>query len=132
MMRYWEFAETLLNLQNVDGFEAVLDELSHRKIESACGELDVARIIAFHGIKFRFVKPVRGTKLNYDFEIFYPDEFKICAEAAAKFEATTPNATSIRDSLRDSREQLPDNEPSIVIVKVPQKWIQEVELVDRT
>src|SRR5258707_1004124 len=26
MMRYWEFAETLLNLQNVEGFEAVLDE----------------------------------------------------------------------------------------------------------
>jgi hypothetical protein len=128
MMRYWEFAETLLNLQNVEGFEAALDELAHGKIESACGELDVARLIAFHGLKFRFVKPVRGAKLNYDFEILYADGFKVCAEAAAKFESTIPRARSIGKSLRDSRDQLPDDEPSIILVKVPENWIRNVEL----
>ena len=52
IMRYLEFSETILNLQNIEGFEAVLDELVHGKIESACGELDVARMLAFHGLKF--------------------------------------------------------------------------------
>jgi hypothetical protein len=128
MMRYWEFTETLLNLQNVEGFEVVLDELAHGKIESACGELDVARMIAFHGLKFRFVMPTRGPKLNYDFEIFHADGFKVCAEAAAKFDATTPRARSVRESLRDSRDQLPDDEPGIIFIKVPENWIRDVEL----
>src|SRR5215831_7350121 len=39
MTRYWEFAETLLNLQNVEGFETVLDEFAYGKIESGCGEI---------------------------------------------------------------------------------------------
>jgi hypothetical protein len=128
MMRYWEFAETLFNLQYVEGFEAVLDELAHGKIESACGEIDVARMLNFHGLEFRFVSPSRGAKLNYDFEIFYPDGFRVCAEAAAKFEATVPRAKSIRDSLRHSRDQLPDDEPSVILVKVPEKWITDVIL----
>ena len=131
MMRYWEFAETLLNLQNIEGFEALLDELEHGKIESACGELDVARMIAFHGLKFCFVKPTRGTKRNYDFEICYPDGFKVCAEEAAKFEETRPRAKSIRHSLRDSRAQLPDDEPSIIFVKVPEGWISDIELAEQ-
>jgi hypothetical protein len=78
MMRYWEFAKALLYLQNIEGFEAVLDELKHGKIESACGELDVARMMAFYGLKFCFVKPTRGTKRNYDFEIYYADGFGLC------------------------------------------------------
>jgi hypothetical protein len=131
MMRYWEFAETLLNLQNIEGFEAVLDELEHGKIESACGEFDVARMIAFHGLKFCFVKPTRGTKRNYDFEIRYPDGLKVCAEAAAKFEATLPRARSIRHSLRASRAQLPDDELSIIFVKVPEAWISDIELAEQ-
>jgi hypothetical protein len=66
-MRYWEFAETLLNMQDVPGFETVLDELIHGKIESACGELYVARMIMFHGLRFRFVSPVGGIGQNYAF-----------------------------------------------------------------
>jgi len=121
MIRYWEFAETLLNLQDVEGFEIVLDELIHGKVESACAELDIARMILFHDLRFRFIKPNRGAKLNYDFEIYYKDGFKVCAEAAAKFESTTPNARSILKSIRESRAQLPDDEPSVILIKVPEK-----------
>jgi hypothetical protein len=131
MMRYWEFAETLLNLQNAEGFETVLDELMCGKVESACGELDLARMISFHELRMKFVKPTQGTKdakLNYDFEIFYSDGFKVCAEAAAKFEDTKPRASSITGSLKDSRDQLPDGQPSVIFVKVPQHWIQDTEL----
>jgi hypothetical protein len=128
ILRYLEFAEALLNLQNVEEFETVLDELSHGKVESACGELDIARMLASFAIKFQFVRPNKGTKLNYDFEIFYPDGLKVCAEAAAKFESTKPRAKSITTSLRDSRDQLPDDQPSIILVKVPERWIRDVEL----
>jgi hypothetical protein len=128
LMRYWEFAESLLNLQKADGFAAVLDELSYGKVESACAEIDIARMVLFHELKFRFVSPIRGSKLNYDFEIFYPDGFKVCADAKCKFEATQLRASSIYGSLKDARSQLPDNEPSVVLVKVPEKWVSDIDL----
>jgi hypothetical protein len=128
ILRYLEFAETLLNLQNVIGFETVLDELFYGKIESACSELDISRMLACFGIEFHSVRPCRGRKLNYDLEISYPDGFRVCAEAAAKFETTIPRAKSITASLRDSRNQLPDDQPGIVFIKVPERWIQDLEL----
>jgi hypothetical protein len=128
MTGYWEFAETLLNLQNVDGFETVLDEFAYGKIESGCGEIDIARMILLHELKFRFVKPNRGAKLNYDFEIFYPDGFKVCAETKSKFESTTPRAGSITESLKGARDQLPDDEPGVILVKVPERWIRDTQL----
>src|SRR5262249_44324134 len=67
----------------------------------------------------------------YDFDIWYPDGFKVCAEAAAKFEATLPRAKSIRHSLRASRAQLPDDEPSVIFVKVPEGWISDIELAEQ-
>jgi len=131
MIRYWEFAETLLNLQDVEGFEVVLEELIHGKIESACAEIDIARMILFHDLRLRFIKPNRGTKLNYDFEIYYKDGFKVCAEAATKLESTTPNARSILKSIRESRAQLPDDEPSVILIKVPKNWLRDVPLANQ-
>jgi hypothetical protein len=131
IMRYLEFSETLLNLQNTEGFESVLDELSHGKIESTCGELDVARMLAFHGLKFCFVTPTRGTKQNYDFEIYYPDGFRVCAEAKAKCEATVPRAQSVMKSLQHARGQLPDDRPSVILVKVPENWITDTALAEK-
>lgn len=125
MMRYWEFAENLLNLQHVPEFEAVLEELEHGKIESACAELDIARMIAFHDLRFRFIRPNRGAKLNYDFEIVYPEGFEVSAEAAAKFESFKPNAKGITQAIRDSRKQLPDDRLSIILIKVPEAWLRD-------
>jgi hypothetical protein len=131
IMRWLEFAETLLNLQNITGFETVLDELYNGKIEAACAEIEIARMLAMFGWKFNFVRPIGGPRQNYDLKIFYPDEYKVCAETAAKFEATTPRARSILKSIRASREQLPDDEPGVIFIKVPERWVRDTELADR-
>jgi hypothetical protein len=131
IMRWLEFAETLLNLQNITYFETVLDELFNGKIEAACAELEIARMLAMFGWKFDFVSPIGGARQNYDLEIFYPDGYKVCAETAAKFEATTPRARGILTSIRHSREQLPDDEPGVIFIKVPERWVRDTELADR-
>ncbi len=128
LLRYWEFAETLLNLQHQEGFEAVLDEFSFGKIESACAELDIARLIHVEGLKFRFVKRTQTTKGDYDYEISYPDGFEVCADAKAKFETTEPNAKSVTESLKKARRQLPDDRLSVILVKVPENWIKNPQL----
>jgi hypothetical protein len=60
IMRWLEFAETLLNLQHITGFETVLDESFNGKIEAACAELEIARMLAMFGWKLQFVRPIGG------------------------------------------------------------------------
>jgi hypothetical protein len=62
IMRWLEFAETLLNLQSITGFEIVLDELFNGQIEPACAELEIARMLAIFGLEFPFCAPYRGGK----------------------------------------------------------------------
>jgi hypothetical protein len=128
ILKWMEFSETLLNLQNAICFEAVLDEFYHGKIEPATAELEIARMLATFGWRFHFVRPIGRSKQNYDLEIFYPDGYKVCAETAAKLETTTPNARSILDSIRDSRKQLPDDQPGFIFIKVPQRWTEDEEV----
>jgi hypothetical protein len=131
IMRWLEFSETLLNLQNIAGFEHALGELFNGKIEAACAELEIARMLVMFGWKFDFVYPIGGARQNYDLEIFYPDGYKVCAETAAKVEATTPHARSILTSIRHSREQLPDDQPGVIFIKVPERWVRDAKLADR-
>jgi hypothetical protein len=131
IMRWLEFAETLLNLQRITGFETVLDELFNGKIESAWAELEIARMLATFGWKLQFVRPIGRAKQDYDLEIFYPDGYKVCAETEAKIEATTPSARSILRSIQHARKQLPDDAPGVIFIKVPERWIRNIRLADR-
>jgi hypothetical protein len=60
------------------------------------------------------------------FEIGWPPQGRTIRgvqKSAAKFESTTPNAGSILRSIRESRAQLPDDEPSVILIKVPEHWL---------
>jgi hypothetical protein len=88
-------------------------------------------MLTMFGWKLQFVRPIGGAKQNYDLEIFYPDGYKVCAETEAKIETTTPSARSILRSIQHSRKQLPDDAPGVVFIKVPERWVRDVELADR-
>jgi hypothetical protein len=66
---------------------------------------------------------------DYDFEILYPGALKVPADAKCKFETTKVNPESVRNSLKKARTQLPEDRPSLVFVKVPQNWIDDIEVV---
>lgn len=124
--RYLEFSESLLNLQDVEGFGFFLCRLMTEKVESCCAELDVARLLAVHELKFKFVPVQQKKGTDYDFEIFYPDGFMVHADAKCKFERTPVDLKSITNSLKKASKQFPKGEPAVVIVKVPAHWIRDV------
>jgi hypothetical protein len=94
-------------------------------------QIDIAKMMALCGVKFTFITPNRGPRLNYDFDIFYPDGFKVCAEAKAKSEAAKPRAKGILGPLRHSSEQLPEDQPSVIFMKIPEKWFRDIELTEQ-
>jgi hypothetical protein len=55
--RVIDFAETLFNLQHVEGFDDRIDQMRAGQIEATFAEFDFARFLYIHDKKFKFVKP---------------------------------------------------------------------------
>lgn len=123
--RFFEFAETLLNLQDVEGFGSFLHKLKTDNVEACCAELDVARLLAVHELRFEFVAAQGRRGSDYDFEVFYPDDLMVHTDAKCKFEDTAVDLKSVRNSLNKAAKQFPKGEPAVVIVKVPSHWIND-------
>jgi hypothetical protein len=132
LFRVVELAENLFNLQHSEGFDACISQMKAgaEKIQSTCAELDFGRLLYINDVEFRFVVPVQRMGEDYDFEILYPGALWVPAETKCKFETTTVNPESVSNSLKKARTQLPKDRPGLIFVKVPQKWIDDIEVVN--
>jgi hypothetical protein len=131
--RVIEFAENLLNLQHLDGFEACIAQMrgGGQKIESTCAELDFGRFLYIHDVPFRFVEPQMAKGSDFDFEVTYPDGLTAAADAKCKFETTAVEPDSLRNAMKKARSQLPADRPGLVFIKVPQRWIEDTTTADK-
>src|SRR5262249_1175212 len=62
--------------------------------------------------------------INYDVELLYPHELVVCADAKCKIETTSFSTKTLDATLEKARSQLPDDQPGIVFVKLPPKWME--------
>jgi hypothetical protein len=131
VFRVVELAENLYNLRHIEGFDACIAQMNAgaEKIESTCAELDFGRLLYINDVEFRFIVAGLRNRKNYDFEILYPGALKVPAEAKCKFESTKINPESVRNALKKARTQLPKDRPGLIFVKVPQNWIDNIEVV---
>jgi hypothetical protein len=127
--RLIDLAELLYNLQLVEGFDDCLDRMRQGDIEATYAELDLGRMLFWHHVLFRYVKPTGVTGADYDVDIIYPNGLHICGDAKCKVEGTDFNARSIGYSLSKARKQLPDDQPGIVFVKIPPRWYNEPNFI---
>jgi hypothetical protein len=127
--RILDLAECLFNLQQIDGFDARVDQLRTGDIESTIAEFDLARFLYIHDIAFKFVIPVNQRGQDFDFAIEYADGRKACADAKCRLEETEMRAETIRNSLNRARQHnLPANKPGVIFVKVPQTWLEDASV----
>jgi hypothetical protein len=124
--RVLDFAETLFNLQRVEGFDDRVDQMRAGQVEATFAEFDFARFLYLHDIAFKFVEPASVKGQDYDFVIKYADGRGACADAKCRLEGTEVRADTIKNSLNKARtNNLPPDEPGIVFVKVPQVWLEQ-------
>src|SRR5438270_2892158 len=64
--RLIDLAELLYNLQFVEGFDHCLDRMRSGDIEATFAELDLGRMLFWHHVLFRYVKPMGVTGTDYD------------------------------------------------------------------
>jgi hypothetical protein len=131
--RFLDLAETLVNLQHIDGFWDCVERMQERRdAEAAHTELDFGKFLYVRDVTFRFVMPqgVRGR--DYDFQINYPDGRSACADAKCKVESAKIDPETIKNALESARKKnLPEDEPGIVLIRVPQAWIEDIDLRER-
>jgi hypothetical protein len=124
--RVLDFAETLFNLQRIEGFDDCVDRMRAGQVEATFAEFDFARFLYLHDIMFRFVTPTGEKGKDYDFGIEYADGREACADAKCRLEGTEVRADTVKNSLNKARSNnLPPDKPGVVFVKVPPTWLEE-------
>jgi hypothetical protein len=127
--RILAFAETLFNLQHVEGFDDRVDQMRTGSVEATFAEFDFARFLYLHDIGFKFVRPGGVKGKDYDFGIEYADRREACADAKCRLEDTEVRADTIRNPLNKARtNNLPADKPGIIFVKVPQTWLEQEDV----
>jgi hypothetical protein len=127
--RVLDFAETLFNLQNIEGFDDRIEQMRAGQVEATFAEFDFARFLYIHDIAFKFVVPNGIKGKDYDFGIEYADGRKACADAKCRLEGTEVRADTVRNSLNKARtNNLPPDKPGIIFVKVPQTWLEQEDV----
>jgi hypothetical protein len=126
-LRLIDLAETLYNLQYTLGFAECLYRMRQGDIEGSLAEFDFARMLFFNKVPFRFVVATGVKKHDYDFDIIYANGIEACADSKCKMHTTEFTENGLLNVLRKARQQLPNDRPGIIFVKVPERWPSEDE-----
>jgi hypothetical protein len=127
--RVLDFAETLFNLQRIEGFDDRVNQMLTGDVEATFAEFDLARFLYLHDIAFKFVTPAGAKGHDYDFAIEYADGREACADAKCRLEGTKMRADTVKNSLNKARNNnLPPDKPGVVFVKVPQTWLEREDV----
>lgn len=113
--------ELLLNLGRIRGFEQRLEVLRRESLEAIVAELEGARLLMSNAIPFYFIRPSGCLGQDYD-ALATIDGSPVACEMKAKLEQTEPSLRSVRDTLDRARRQLPNDQPGVVFLKLPEAW----------
>ncbi len=127
MLRVTDFAETLFNLQWIEGFQHALEEFCGASdLQTGVHTLDIGFLLKQAGLRFRFRKAPGTEGLgNHDIDLYH-EEWTIPVEAKAKRSTTKPTKRHLEETLSYAGHQLPTDAPSIITIRLPPEWAREV------
>jgi hypothetical protein len=127
--RMFYFAETLFNLQHVDGFDHRVEQMRTGNPEAGAAEFDFGRFLHIHDVDFRYVVPSGQRGRDFDCAVTYGDGRIACADAKCRLEGSDIRPQAIRSALEKARSKnLPKDKPGIIFIKVPQACLESLEV----
>jgi len=120
--RWIRFAECILNLQQIEGFNILLNDIKAGNFDSRFHELEAASFLHRRDIPISFVKPQSVKGSDYDILISEPE---IHVEIKGKQESTKLSNKTIINSLNKARKQILSSKPGVIFIKIPQSWVSE-------
>ena len=123
--RVAHLAELMVNLQHVPGFaETILPSLRDKEIEPVFAELMAGERVQRLGLDFAFRPPnsVRGESFDLDIVV---GGLHLCGETKCKVITTAPAEKTLINVIGRARSKnLPNDQPGVVFVLVPQHWME--------
>jgi hypothetical protein len=98
------------------------------QVETTYAELETGKWLFAHNVPLRFNVPCGKRGEDYDLDVIYPD-VTAAADTKCKIETTKVDAKSVGDSLHEAREQLPENRPGAIFVKIPARWLNTPDIL---
>jgi hypothetical protein len=123
-------AEHLFNLQDVDGLDRKIEEIRRQHLQSRYDELLAAGLMRRANIRIRFLPPPEEKGVKHpDIGVICPGDRSLIIEVEGKDEENEPSASTLKTTLNHAREQLPDDQPGVIIVRIPQGWAERADAV---
>ncbi len=130
MHRVRNLGEMVLNLLDVPGIEAPLEQLAGGAIESGLAELTASRIYKLAKLPHRFVRPTGKSGSDYDLEVVFGNGEAVCVDAKCKLEGQRFTKSGVINTLNKARKRnLPRDRPGAIILKIPLEWAATPELL---
>jgi hypothetical protein len=117
-------AEMLFHFQLIEGIETRLGSLSTSSVETSVSELEGAKFLFTSGIPFRFNAPTNQRGLDFDATIEKSGAAINC-EMKCKVVGTELGVSTIANTLKTARQQVPRNEAALVFLKIPEAWVRQ-------
>ncbi len=124
-LRILQLAESIFNLQSVDGVADRISVIKEGGLESTYGELECAAQIKKASIQFRFVTPSGIKGKDYDVEIMPDSDTCLNCELKVTTEERDLQKSTIINKLNVARKQLPEEQPGIIFLKIPESWLKQ-------
>jgi len=121
--RISNFSENVFNIRKIKNFDLIVKEIKSGNLVSRYAEIEVGAHLLRRGIKFEFVKPSGKKKLDFDIKII--DDLIVNCEIKHKIESTSLSNNTIKNTLSSANKQLPQNEPGIIFIQIPQSWADD-------
>ncbi|MEQ8624737.1 MAG: hypothetical protein RJQ00_09750 [Vicingaceae bacterium] len=117
-------AKLLINLQEVKGFEIVIDRIKKDSIQSNYAELQAALFCITRGFDVEFTLPSFEKTKDFDL-LINKNNLAIPCEVKSKNESEQYSLKSILNSITKAKKQLPKDKIGIIFIRLSKKWIHE-------
>jgi hypothetical protein len=132
--RVRRLAERIYNLQDIKNIGYIIEKIKQGEFSSRFAEIEGATHFYRCKIPFEFVNPI-GEK-GKDFDIRLLTSPTINCDIKHKLENFTREekimGKTIKKTLRKAILQVPKNEPSLFLVKIPEDWNKKFELINNS
>lgn len=128
MTRVALLGDFLFRLRSSRNFEVLLKRLTDRPTKPCFYELEIANIFHEKGFSIEIVKETGTRGQDFDF-IARTDGDQINVEVTAKEDVPMGDST-IKNTLFDKRNQLPNDNPAILYVIIPTAWTDDGPLIE--
>lgn len=127
-----ELAEALYNLRECPGFDAKLKDFNggREKTEDIFAEFQAVQILFQRGAYIHFVDASEKQERDYDVMAVLPNQIAVACEFKCNREGTSFTERTLKNTLDSAVGQLPENIPTLVMVKVPEGFTQGKKLAE--